>query len=59
MSTTRARGEGGLEVEDDKKGRIEGEDGRGELVVKDKQLQLLESIDETLKKILFILESKA
>lgn len=46
-----------LESEDGRKALLEGENGKQGLVTKDPQLQLLQSIDDSLKKILFILEA--
>ena len=47
-----------LEAEDGRKVLVEGEEGKQALVTKDPQLvQLLQSIDASLKKILFILEA--
>lgn len=46
-----------LNTEDERPVRAEGEDGKQELIVKDRQLQLLESIDSNLKKLVFLIES--
>lgn len=46
-----------LEADDGRKVRVEGEAGKQGLATTDPQLKLLESIDASLKKILFILEA--
>lgn len=45
-----------LREEESRAVRAEGEDGKQNLAVKDRQLQLLESIDASLKTIAFLLE---
>lgn len=46
-----------LNTDDERPVRVEGEDGKQKLVTKDPQLQLLESIDASLKKIALLLEA--
>lgn len=46
-----------LNTDDERAVRVEGDEGRQALVTKDPQLQLLESIDASLKKIAMLLEA--
>lgn len=56
MSQSTAK-EHAARVEKDRELRVEGEKGDQKLVTKDPQLQLLQSIDKSLKDILLILQA--